>query len=231
VTILPLVQLWVGKSLIISCNSLIISCKSLIIYRSAKTLKICLSNNWYVLLQNHRIIQTFKDPQVQLPCNEQGHLQLEQVAQNLIHPDLECLQGWGIPHISGQHVPVLHCSYYKRLFPYLQSKFPLFKFETTFPCPIMTDPSKKSSPFFLTAPLSIMKGLYQVSPEPSVLQTEQFHLSACPHRRDVPSFWSFSWSSSGPSPTGPGLSCTEDSILGCSTSGEVSSAQRRGTFA
>jgi len=27
-------------------------------------------------------------------------------AQSPVQPDLECLQGWGIPHISGQPVPV-----------------------------------------------------------------------------------------------------------------------------
>ncbi|KAK4810053.1 hypothetical protein QYF61_005116 [Mycteria americana] len=37
-----------------------------------------------------------------------GHLQLDQVAQSPIQPDLECFQGWGIYHLSGQPVPVLH---------------------------------------------------------------------------------------------------------------------------
>ena len=35
---------------------------------------------------------------VQLPCNKQGHLQLDQVAQGLIQPCLESLQGWGTNH-------------------------------------------------------------------------------------------------------------------------------------
>ena len=42
------------------------------------------------------------------PVYEQGHLQLDQVAQRLIQPDSECLQGWGIHHIFGHSVPVLH---------------------------------------------------------------------------------------------------------------------------
>ena len=51
---------------------------------------------------------TLKSHLVQLPCNEQGHLQLHQVAQSPIQPDIECLQGWGIHHLSGQPVPVPH---------------------------------------------------------------------------------------------------------------------------
>jgi len=37
---------------------------------------------------------------VQLPCNEQGHLQLHQIAQSLIQADLEHLQGQGIHHLG-----------------------------------------------------------------------------------------------------------------------------------
>ncbi|KAK4830138.1 hypothetical protein QYF61_008565, partial [Mycteria americana] len=39
------------------------------------------------------------------PCSEQGHLQLDQVAQGPVQPDLECLQGWGIYHLSRQPLP------------------------------------------------------------------------------------------------------------------------------
>ena len=64
-------------------------------------------------LQNnhiHRITELFElegaltGYLVQPPCNEQGHLQLAQVVQSPIQPDLECLQGWGIHHLSGQPV-------------------------------------------------------------------------------------------------------------------------------
>jgi len=51
---------------------------------------------------------TFKGRLVQTPCNEQGHLPLDQVAQSLVQPDLECLSGWDIHHLSGQSVPVPH---------------------------------------------------------------------------------------------------------------------------
>jgi len=44
----------------------------------------------------------FKGHLVQLPCNEQGHALLDQVAQGLPQPRLESLQGWGIHHPSGK---------------------------------------------------------------------------------------------------------------------------------
>ena len=53
-------------------------------------------------------------------------------------------------------------------------------------------------------------------------------LSACSHRRGIPSLGSFLWPSSGCAPTGPCLSCTEDSTPGYITPGEVSPAQGRG---
>ena len=48
---------------------------------------------------------TFKGDLVQLLCNEQGHLQLHQVAQGLIQPHLESLQSQGI-RISGQKLGI-----------------------------------------------------------------------------------------------------------------------------
>jgi len=52
-------------------------------------------------------VKTYKAHLVQPLCNEQGHLQLDKVAQRHIQPDLECFQGWGIQYLSGQPVPVL----------------------------------------------------------------------------------------------------------------------------
>ena len=91
------------------------------------------------IVQNHRITEyvelegTFNGHLVQLPCNEQGYLQLNQVAQSLVQPDLEILQGRDFHSISGQHVPVPHQPHCKRPFlisnlnlPFLSLKqFPL----------------------------------------------------------------------------------------------------------
>jgi len=58
----------------------------------------------------------------QPPCSEQGHLQLDQVAQSLVQPGLECFQGWGLHYLSGQPVPVFHHPYGKKFLPCIQSK-------------------------------------------------------------------------------------------------------------
>ena len=86
----------------------------------------------FIIIADCRIIEslelegTFKGHLVQLPYNEQGHLQLDQDAQSLVHPDLECLQGWGIHHLSEQPVPVPHHAYCKKYLPYTQPKSPFF---------------------------------------------------------------------------------------------------------
>ena len=56
---------------------------------------------------------------VQPPCNQQGHLQLAQVAQSPVQPDLECFQGWGIYHLSGQSIPVFHHPRCENVLPHI----------------------------------------------------------------------------------------------------------------
>ena len=106
----------------------------------------------------HRIIEllqlglegTFRGHPVQPPCNVQGHLQLDQIAQSPIQPGLECFQGWGICHVSGQPVPVshhLHCK--KNFFLISNVNLPSFLFKIINPCPVATAPAKKSVSSFL----------------------------------------------------------------------------------
>ena len=56
---------------------------------------------------------------VLLPCNEQGYVQLDEVAQHLIQSHLESLLGRDINHIPGQPVPVPQHPHCKRFFPYI----------------------------------------------------------------------------------------------------------------
>lgn len=50
---------------------------------------------------------------VQPPCNEQGHPELDQVAQSLTQPDLEFFQGWG--HLPPPWTSVTHGLKFKYL--------------------------------------------------------------------------------------------------------------------
>ena len=76
----------------------------------------------------HRIIEcfglegTFRGQLAQPPCSEQGHLQLDHVAQSPVQPGLECFQGWGLHHFSGQPVPVFHHPCGKKFLPSLSLK-------------------------------------------------------------------------------------------------------------
>lgn len=53
----------------------------------------------------------FKAHLVQHHWNEQGHLQLDKIAQNPIPPNLKCFQGWSTYHLSGQPVLLLKFFY------------------------------------------------------------------------------------------------------------------------
>jgi len=73
--------------------------------------------------QQDRIIEcfglegTFRGHLAQPPCSEQGHLQLDQVAQSPVQPGLECFQGGGLHCFSGQSVPVFHSPHGKKFLP------------------------------------------------------------------------------------------------------------------
>ncbi len=110
---------------------------------------------------NQRFIESFElegthgghlVPLLPLPCSEQGHQQPDQVPQSSIQADLECPQGRGFYYLSGHPVSVPHHPHCKKRFSCIQSKSPLFQFETISPCPVTTDSAKESVPFFLIAP-------------------------------------------------------------------------------
>ena len=46
------------------------------------------------ILESFELEETLKCHLVQLPCNEQGNLQLDQVARSLSQSGFECLHGW-----------------------------------------------------------------------------------------------------------------------------------------
>jgi len=76
-----------------------------------------------LILEYFGLEGAFRGHLAQPPCREQGHLQLDQVAQSPIQPGLECFQGWGLQCLSGQPVLVFHHPRGKKFFPYIQSKY------------------------------------------------------------------------------------------------------------
>jgi len=71
------------------------------------------------IIEHFRLEGTFRGCLAQPPCSEQGHLQLDQVAQSPVQPGLECFQGWDLHYFSGQSVPVFHHPHGKKLLPYI----------------------------------------------------------------------------------------------------------------
>ena len=55
----------------------------------------------YAVIERLGLEETFRGHLAQPPCREQGHLQVDQVAQSPVQPDLECFQGWGISQVVG----------------------------------------------------------------------------------------------------------------------------------
>ena len=68
----------------------------------------CFSQNIHRIIELSQLEQTLKCQLVQLPCNEQEHLQLDHGAQSPIQPDLECLQGCSIHHLSRHYSSLNH---------------------------------------------------------------------------------------------------------------------------
>ena len=112
-----------------------------------------------VLSQNLRIPELFELEEtingqlVQLPCNEQGHLQLDYARRSSSSLTLNVSRDRAPTTTLGNLFQCFTTLILKYFFSYIQSKSPLFYFETISPCPITADPDKESVPFFLTVPL------------------------------------------------------------------------------
>ena len=95
---------------------------------------------------------TFKGHLVQASYNKKEYLPLDQVAQSPIQPDLECFQGWGIYHLSGQLVSVFHYLYGKKFLPSIQSESTHILFKNITASPITADHTTNPVPVFLISP-------------------------------------------------------------------------------
>jgi len=75
----------------------------------------------YQYRMNHSIMEcfglegTFRGHIVQTHCSKHRYLQLDQVAQSPIQPDLECFHRWGLHCLSGQSAPVFHHPHCKKM--------------------------------------------------------------------------------------------------------------------
>jgi len=119
---------------------------------------------------------TFRGHLAQPPCREQGHLQLDQVAQNPIQPDLGCSQGRGLLYLSGQPVPVFHHPHRKNFLPISSLNLPSLSLKPLLRVLLLHALVKSPSPTFLYA-LQVLEGCYKVSLQPSLLQAGQCQLS------------------------------------------------------
>ena len=151
---------------------------------------------------------------------------IDQVAQGLIQPCLESLQGCGINHITRQPVPVPHYPHCRILFfLYLAWIYPLWAWNH-FPLLYHHRPCWRACPLLsCSSPLDterLLSGHFRTFLSPGLTAPA---FSACPHRRDVPFCVSFLWPFSGRTPIGLCLSCTEDSTSGLNTQNEASPVQ------
>jgi len=179
----------------------------------------------YKIIESFELEGNFKGHLVQLLCSEQGHLQLDQVAQSSVQPDLECLQTWtSMAFLSN----LLQCftTIIVKIF-FIISSVNLNSFCLK-PSPLALSQRillKSLSPPFLQPPFILLKCSSQVFVEPSLLQAEQPQQSQPVLVGKVVHPHIISLFLPGCASTGPCLFCTEDSTSGCSTSGEASAVQ------
>ena len=91
----------------------------------------CPWSSLYIWPKDSRVVEwfglegTFTGHLVQTTCKEQGYLQLDQVAESPVQPDLERFQRWGIYNISGlfnwdaSGQSVCTCVFGVRVFPWI----------------------------------------------------------------------------------------------------------------
>ena len=91
-----------------------------------------------ILTQNHRISgigRDLKRSSSPIPLLEQEHL--DQVTQEHIQVDFECLQRRRPPNVSGQPVPVFYYPQSEEVFSSIYVELSMFQVAHIAPCPII----------------------------------------------------------------------------------------------
>lgn len=135
----------------------------------------------------HRVIEqsglegTFKDHLAHLSCTEQGHLQLDPVAQSPVQPA-------PTHHSSGQSVLVVHHHHHhKKCIPSIYSVFTLFPLKPLSLVLLQQGQLKSLPQLSYKLSSSVLQGFSEAFSSPSWRTPT---LSAFLHRRGAPSLWS-----------------------------------------
>ena len=107
---------------------------------------------YHGIIESFELEVTLKSHLVQIPCSEEGHLQLD---QSSVQPDLEHLQRQGI---SGQPASVPHHPYCEKFIPYILSYLSCYSLKP-FPLVLSQQTLLKSFPFLFRPPLDIKRQL------------------------------------------------------------------------
>lgn len=104
-------------------------------------------------------------------------VQLEQITQECVQVDLECLQRRRFHNLSGQPVPGLWNPRSKEVSPHTQTEPPVLQSVPVAPHPITGHHCKESVPTLLTSTLELFINIDELPSHPSFLQAEQTQLS------------------------------------------------------
>ena len=142
---------------------------------------------------SHRMVwvkRDLNDDLVLLTGHGQWCFPLDQVARGPIPLDLEHPQGWDVVSFSRQQCQCLTTLIVKNFLLISNLNLPSFSLKP-FPCPVATLTDRVPSQLCCRPPLSNWKAANKVSPEPSLLQSEQPQLSHHVFiRRGTPALWS-----------------------------------------
>ena len=127
--------------------------------------------------QNHRIIESLRLEKTskitKYDCQPKSTMPAKLCPDVPYLHVFEHLQRWGLHHFPGQPVPMLDHTSNKEIFPNIPSKPPVTKLEAI-ACRLITSYlGEETNTWLTTTFFQVVVESNKVSPEPSLLQTEQ----------------------------------------------------------